>query len=239
MKRLIVGCDGTWQSADTGPAQDPSNVTNICRALEYSTSLEKGSIQQIVLYQPGVGSGDLTAVQHAVSGMAYLDKRNVRVLIASTGSTGFGLKENSREAYTFIANNYTKGDEIFLFGFSRGAYTSRSVAALIGALGVLTKTGLHHFKPIYELYENAKTHQAWDKSLKAYILKNEPNGNGWRIAPEDVEIKVVGCWETVGALGVPENKIAEIFHLNDKWKFLDTQLPLSTFSYEPSSGGHS
>jgi Uncharacterized alpha/beta hydrolase domain (DUF2235) len=43
----------------------------------------------------------------------------------------------------------------------------------------------------------------------------------------DVEIKVVGCWETVGALGVPENKFAEVLHLNDKWKFLDTQLPLS------------
>lgn len=68
MKRLIVGCDGTWQSADTGPADDPSNVTNLCRALNYTTSPEKGEIEQIVLYQPGVGTGELTPVQHALSG---------------------------------------------------------------------------------------------------------------------------------------------------------------------------
>lgn len=139
---------------------------------------------------------------------------------------GLGLAENSREAYCFIANNYTPGDEIFLFGFSRGAFTARSVAGLIGALGVLTKEGLHHFKPIYELYEKATTPKGWEDSLKAYILKNEPSATGWKIAPEDVEIKVVGCWETVGALGVPESKLAEFLRLNDKWKFLDTQLPL-------------
>lgn len=72
MKRLIVGCDGTWQSADTGLADDSSNVTNLCRALEYHTSSKaEASIQQIVLYQPGVGTGDLTPLQHAVSGGQY------------------------------------------------------------------------------------------------------------------------------------------------------------------------
>lgn len=142
---------------------------------------------------------------------------------------GIGLAENSREAYSFIANNYTRGDEIFLFGFSRGAYTARSVAGLIGALGVLTKSGLHHFKPIYELYENSADPKAWELSLATYISKNEPSSTDWRVPPEEVEIKVVGCWETVGALGVPESKFAELLHLNDKWKFLDTQLPLSMF----------
>lgn len=144
-----------------------------------------------------------------------------------SGGMGLGLEENSREAYAFIANNYAEGDEIFLFGFSRGAYTARSVAGLIGKLGILTKEGMPHFKPIYALYEKATTPEAWDFSLNDYILKNKLEGSGWRAPPEMVEIKVVGCWETVGALGVPENKLSELLHLNDKWKFLDTALPLS------------
>jgi len=139
---------------------------------------------------------------------------------------GLGLAENSREAYAFIANNYTPGDEVFLFGFSRGAYTVRSVAGLVGALGLLTKEGMQYFKPIYQLYEKATTPAGWEKSLEDYIVKNELHGTGWRVSPDQVEIKVVGCWETVGALGVPENKLSELLHLNDKWKFLDTQLPL-------------
>jgi len=139
---------------------------------------------------------------------------------------GLGLAENSREAYAFIANNYTPGDQIFLFGFSRGAYTVRSVAGLIGALGVITKEGMQYFKPIYQLYEKATTNAEWEKSLEDYIVKNKLHGTGWRVRPDQVEIKVVGCWETVGSLGVPENKLSELLHLNDKWKFLDTQLPL-------------
>jgi uncharacterized protein (DUF2235 family) len=146
---------------------------------------------------------------------------------------GLGLKENSREAYAFIANNYSHGDEICLFGFSRGAYTARSVAGLIGALGVLTKDGMPHFNPIYQLYEKATTPAAWDISLTDYISKNKLDGTGWRASPDDVEIKVVGCFDTVGALGVPENMLSELLHMNSKWKFLNTELPLSITSKFP------
>lgn len=140
---------------------------------------------------------------------------------------GLGLTENLREAYAFIANNYAEGDEIFLFGFSRGAYTARSVAGFIGVLGVLNKAGMHHFKPIYLLYQHADTSQAWESALQDYISNNQLNEPGWRTPPEGVEIKVVGCWETVGTLGVPENKLSKSLHLNHKWRFLNTQLPLS------------
>ena len=120
-----------------------------------------------MLYQPGVGTGNLTPVQHLLS-----------------GGMGLGLEENSREAYAFIANNYGKGDEIFLFGFSRGAYTARSVAGLIGALGILTKTGMPHYKPIYALYEKAKTPVEWASYLAEYITANKLDGIRWRVAPE-------------------------------------------------------
>lgn len=72
-----------------------------------------------------------------------------------------GLSENIREAYSFIADNYAPGDQIFLVGFSRGAFTARSIAGLIGTIGLLTKKGLSSFYEIFKDYENS-----WDTSYK-------------------------------------------------------------------------
>src|SRR5438046_957410 len=58
------------------------------------------------------------------------------------GATGAGLAEHVQAAYTFLAVNYALGDEIFLFGFSRGAFTARSVAGLVNDIGLLTRKGL-------------------------------------------------------------------------------------------------
>lgn len=66
------------------------------------------------------------------------------------GGTGAGLSENVREAYSFLANNYTAGDSIYLIGFSRGAFTARSIAGLIGGMGLLTKEGLQYFYRVFE-----------------------------------------------------------------------------------------
>jgi len=72
------------------------------------------------------------------------------------GATGQGLSENVREAYAFISNNYEPGDEIFLLGFSRGAYTARSIAGLIGAVGLLTKRGLWALPEIFRDAKHAR-----------------------------------------------------------------------------------
>ena len=72
------------------------------------------------------------------------------------GFTGEGIKENIREAYSFIATNYMNGDEIYLLGFSRGAFTARSVGGMIGDLGLLTKAGLPSFGEIFEDYIHRK-----------------------------------------------------------------------------------
>lgn len=68
------------------------------------------------------------------------------------GGTGVGLDDNIRVAYGFIAHNYHKKDEIFLIGFSRGAYTVRSVCGLISTIGVLTKKGMNDFADIWKTY---------------------------------------------------------------------------------------
>lgn len=69
------------------------------------------------------------------------------------GISGFGLAEHVREAYAFIANNWEDGDEIVLIGFSRGAFTARSVGGLIANIGVMTKMGLTSFPVVYKVME--------------------------------------------------------------------------------------
>jgi len=71
------------------------------------------------------------------------------------GGTGLGLSEHIREAYYFLANNYSPGDSIFLIGFSRGSFTARSLGGLIGNLGLLNKKGLPFFYEIFLDWENA------------------------------------------------------------------------------------
>jgi uncharacterized protein (DUF2235 family) len=96
----------------------------------------KDGVPQITYYQAGVGSGD-DILDH------YLG-----------GATGMGLDEHIREAYAFIVQNYVSGDEIILLGFSRGAFTARSVSGLINTVGLLTRGGMVHFYRIFKDYEN-------------------------------------------------------------------------------------
>jgi uncharacterized protein (DUF2235 family) len=160
---------GTWQNSDngfekegffsTGKLQTPSNVTRIARAIkpyhdDPSTGIAKN---QIVYYQAGVGTG------------GTWDK-------IAGGATGEGLSEHIREAYGFLANNYqapdaeNEGDEIFLIGFSRGAFTARSVGGLIGRIGILTKTGMGNFYNIFKDYE-----KSWESDWEKDYMKRWPD----------------------------------------------------------------
>ncbi|KAK5007097.1 hypothetical protein LTR28_005689 [Elasticomyces elasticus] len=132
LKRLILAEDGTWLDSDgsslKGTLSIPSNVTRITRAIKARSS---DGIPQIVYYHFGVGS------QGSIVDRLY------------GGATGNGLAEIVREGYEFISTNYVPGDEIFLIGFSRGAFTARSIAGLIGEVGVLTKSGLPYLSEIF------------------------------------------------------------------------------------------
>ena len=125
---------GTWldsQNASGGDITHPSNVARIGFAIKDE---DYNGRPQIVYYQNGVGS------QGGI------------VMRVAGGLTGEGIKENIREAYSFIATNYMEGDEIYLLGFSRGAFTARSVGGMIGDFGLLTKAGLPFFGEIFEDY---------------------------------------------------------------------------------------
>ena len=125
-------CFGRVLTSAAGPVDYPSNITRLSRALNCVAFAPKtgNEIQQIVYYQSGVG----TAAQSKIG-------------TALAGGLGVGLDDNVRDAYGFLTNNYQgefegqPPDEIFLFGFSRGAYTVRALSGLISAIGVLTKKG--------------------------------------------------------------------------------------------------
>lgn len=142
-KRLIICCDGTWQATDRGNVTTPSNVARLARMLACADK-EAGNTPQIVYYQGGVGSNgtgtlisDYLPIQEisslvsgSLAGVLLLEdsfiKPNVFVALF-----GWGLDENIIQCYHFLSQNYSKGDEIFVLGFSRGAYTARSLAALV------------------------------------------------------------------------------------------------------------
>lgn len=146
-KRLMVCCDGTWQNSvdnyvkasSTNPVPrlaPPSNATRISRSFARTCS---DGMFQIIYYQVGVGSG---------SGIAGIVPRILG------GAFGVGIAENIREAYSYICANYVDGDEIVLLGFSRGAFTARSIAGMIANLGLLTRQGMDCFYPIFKDNQN-------------------------------------------------------------------------------------
>lgn len=109
------------------------------------------------------------------------------------GGLGLGLEENVIEAYNFLAINYAAGDEIFLFGFSRGAYTARALAGFISSAGVVDTGSLEWSSALYQAFKEGTA------ALDTFQSGVRPN---YKI--HDATIKVIGCWDTVGSLGIPK-----------------------------------
>ncbi|MFT4397299.1 DUF2235 domain-containing protein [Gordonia lacunae] len=176
-KRLVVCCDGTWKSS-----KDPriSNVEKIARAV--TTDADDGAVQ-LVHYVNGVGTGS-----------GWSDR-----LIG--GAFGRGLDANLIDAYRFLALNHEPGDEIFVFGFSRGAYTARSLAGMIWHIGLVTPLELARH-PMENLFETV---------LRCYRMK--PTDRPAHTPGTQVPVKFIGVFDTVGALGVPGiTRVKHKFH---------------------------
>ncbi|EHK97522.1 hypothetical protein M7I_6732 [Glarea lozoyensis 74030] len=234
-KRIIICCDGTWYAADKGDNNLPSNVARLSRALkkvgEVSYGPEKGQKRaQVVYYQSGVGTGKL----------GTLDK-------VWQGAFGAGLDENVCAAYNFLVNNYAPGDDVFLFGFSRGAFTARAVAGLVCHAGLLKPHCMEQlFYNMYTAYRSRKPAQngrpaehlsetAWAKELykSAYeteeqAAENEKRPTNWEMyaahSDQDVQIKVIGVFDTVGSLGLPDGVVNSWLGTGEKYKFHNTSL---------------
>lgn len=170
MKRLIVCCDGTWN--DTDNQSTDTNVFRIAKAIHGSQ--QTGGVLQIVLYMRGVGTSGLKPE-------TWIE-----------GAIGLGVDDNIRSGYMFIAQNYIPGDEIFIFGFSRGAYTARSLVGFLNACGVLKRQELGHLPDAWAYYRSNPPH-----SVEDFCMKYKTNCHA------DVKVDFLGVWETVGSLGIP------------------------------------
>ena len=108
-------------------------------------------------------------------------------------------------------NNYNEGDELFFFGFSRGSFTCRSLAGMISQLGILKQeVAAEWFVGIWGRYQGTDINTDWEEQ-KAKLTHS-------------VTIKVIGCWDTVGSLGIPETTFTKLLNLNHKYAFHDTEL---------------
>lgn len=178
-KRIIFCSDGTWDTAQS--------ATNVYKLFKSILTLE----DQLAFYDEGVGS-DGTSFDKLVG-----------------GAFGNGLFQNIKDGYGKIAEVYEPGDDIFLFGFSRGAYTSRSLAGMIAICGLPTKSFDDNLvQTAFQAYRHPRQRASILASLKNYWLSHSL-------------IKMVGVWDTVGSLGIPAlfGKVGPLIY-----GFLDTNL---------------
>jgi len=167
----------------------------LARSLHHEDDRREGEppIAQVVFYQSGIGSGNNFYSE-------YIE-----------GTTGSTLPDKVEDAYAFIAHNFIPGDEIFLFGFSRGAYTARMIAMFIGAIGILTRKDMDHFGSIFLNFQKLGLCKEGDTKktadLEAFLAPwRSPDSEGHKRAAfgkDKFTIKCVGVWDTVGSLGLP------------------------------------
>jgi len=205
-KRIIICCDGSGQSAVSGEESIPSNVTRLCRAID-PVGIDKNDKcpwQQVVWYDSGVGTNSAGKVP-----------------------AGKDVEGNVIEAYNFCVLNWSPGDQIMCFGFSRGAYTARAIAGLISDLGICSRADLQNFPEVWKLYKEAHPAVTGDRFYGSDAYFDYHNGKpadpqplermeandsiAWeypgrgRWAPDESRsVEVVGVFDTVGALGFPE-----------------------------------
>ncbi len=172
-RRLVVCCDGTGN--EIGERQ--SNVLKLYRAIAQRED-------QVVFYDPGVG---------IIAEASAWSRWRARALGAFGLLTGAGLDENVMDAYRFLVRHWRYGDQIWLFGFSRGAHTARVLASLIRLVGILRPHQEHLIGYAMTTYKRADTEEMPELA--------ERLGEVLRTLRPPVHF--MGCWDTVGSVIVP------------------------------------
>jgi uncharacterized protein (DUF2235 family) len=223
MKNIGIFCDGTWQHLDQ---PHPTNVANLARA---TRARGPENQLQVVYYDDGVGvsEGVLDAATHILG-----------------GALGKGLDYKIVRAYEFLSLNYEDADRIYIFGFSRGAYTARSLAGLIRWAGIVRREHAGHAFEAMTLYRTrppANTDEAeqaaFEERMDGFRRKYSHHpaaftdskafvpGDPTSLTPDGDRgwIQYVGVWDTVGSLGIPSN-LAFAPLLDAQYRFYDTSL---------------
>ncbi len=168
-KNIIICSDGTGNRGGKG------HGTNVWR-LYNGVNLRSTEREQITHYDDGVGTDDN------------------KYLRTFGGAFGWGFSRNVKQAYRFLVRNWNERDQIYMFGFSRGAYTVRALAAFVAKCGVIEKA-----RKMPEKSLDAHIDQLVEDYQKKKITDN------YRKVPitGPIDIQMVGVWDTVGAIGLP------------------------------------
>ncbi|GAB2558131.1 DUF2235 domain-containing protein [Rhodanobacter koreensis] len=189
-RRLVLLFDGTWNK--------PESNTNVERMRRLIASRDAAGIEQLVNYIPGVG---------VRPGLTHL----------LGGAFGFGLSDSVLDGYRWLCANWQPGDELYLFGFSRGAYAARSLCGLIRKCGLLRRHADGNVT-------KADVSNAYDFYRDISNKPNDAAAVAFR-ASHSVEIGVhfIGVWDTVGSLGIPDTASWFPF-ARARYQFHDTEL---------------
>jgi len=184
-KRLALFLDGTWNTQDDN--------TNVWRLKLMLAPHGDDGVAQLAYYDPGVGTH-------------WYDR-------LTGGAFGQGASDNIRHAYEWLMEEYAEGDEIYVFGFSRGAYTARSLTGIIAKCGLLLPGAPLPVVQVYERYARGPD------AVPLYHLEYEARHQSRKFDLEEtwllqysrrVAIKFTGVWDTVGSLGVPVGRVPGI-----------------------------
>jgi uncharacterized protein (DUF2235 family) len=177
-KRVALFLDGTWNTADDN--------TNVWRLKSLLAGAGADGLRQISYYHKGVG----TTFGSRLRG----------------GMLGYGLNDEIIRAYEWLIDNYNPSDELFIFGFSRGAYTARSLSGLIAKCGLITIGAPLSVAQLYARYRKssgvATIRELMEQQQEG--KKDFPLEESWMLRySQPIDIDFLGVWDTVGALGLP------------------------------------
>lgn len=188
MKRLVCFFDGTWNKPED---QHQTNVVKLQQAI---LAADAGGVRQVVHYEVGIAT-----------------EATLGRLTFAVGAIGFGVGDRVRGGYRFLCESYEEGDEIYLVGFSRGAFEARSLAGLVALCGIARSAAAETIADVWDYYEQNK------------LAPDPARLDALRAAAcVPIPIKCVAVWDTIGNLGIPfvsKSLIKELLG------FHDTELP--------------
>lgn len=219
-KNIVFCADGTWNGPGSGDeSQEISEATNVLKTflnVAGSRSILTAPLadeEESSFRDPG---GNLLQITKYIHGVGDSDNFISKIL---GGTLGAGLVARIVRGYTFISRNYCAGDQIYIIGFSRGAYTARALGGLIASQGLIdaTKVDLESDKSVAYRWGSAVWY-AWRQHVMAgdddrlgQLEELALDLPGFLLSPppdeqmlKDVPIAAIGVWDTVGALGIPE-----------------------------------
>ncbi len=186
MKRLVLCFDGTWNAVN-----DPATVTNVVKFAQAIRPTASDGTKQIVYYNSGVGSGgQLDRVFGGVFGFGLQGNVKRGLAFLSLNYEGARDAEGRAKKVLLSGLDYDDGDEIYLFGFSRGAYSARALSGVIGGAGIPKQMDFHELEKVWNYYRL--------KPSKRPKLVEAVESHAWH-----PRVKCIGVWDTVGSYGIP------------------------------------